>query len=200
MKNVSEKIKQHLILDVATAFAPVGVLECDKNGNPCGIRFPDQCLGEATIRISYDGERVGVHAVWPMSKLPENKHNYSTMVTPRDLRDGSECESIYMAATKSPKVIVAEIMRRYLPGYLPVLSKCIAQRNANDAYTTNKASAIETVKRAAKIGNTPATAYGCTVAVPEGHFIVDSADNINAQLHLTLANTLKLIEFLKTLS
>lgn len=208
------KMKHALIRALATAFGPSASVDVDGDNNPTGVSFSvageagADVNGEASfyVRLDARAKRVEVCGCWPKSKLSENRHNYGTTVTPRDLWNPQAVEPrISFSSEKSPEQMVRDIQRRFIPDYLRTLSRCVAIRNQRDAAAIAQKSLAQIVGTA--LGETCNNQTGTRFSLPSN--LTDTSCYGSAEVHgetvtfeirsLDKARALKLVDFLKTL-
>ncbi|HWX22421.1 MAG TPA: hypothetical protein VN578_21175 [Candidatus Binatia bacterium] len=183
---------------------PGAVAMADGDGRLHGLIFPKE---EAfTVHYRIQEHRFVVSGCWPRSRLPGEE---SKQFSPSDLwNPRAEYPSITVDADKSPEQIAADIKRRFLAKYRPVLARCVEARDNHEQH----------VKRCNMLAEEIATLLGQSsrehpskshsplhpfVDLPDGlgfGSIEVSNDSVHFDLHsVSVDKARKLAAFLKTL-
>jgi hypothetical protein len=176
--------------------SPNAALTTDGDGRPKGYQLPD----EQEVYVSYDSykHRIRVSGGWPRSRIAGESHK---QFGPWDIYPRPDEIGISIGADKAPEKIAAEITRRFIPGYIKVLTECLRRRDAHENYVKRQAALA--AKISAALGQKPGTMLVLPANLTETGVYGDvevSGEKVGFKIRsLDAENALKLVEFLKAL-
>jgi hypothetical protein len=185
-----------ILIRAVVATMPDAALTVDGDGRPKGCTLP----GEQEVCLSYDNykHRIHVSGGWPHSRIIGESHK---RFGPWDIYPRPADVDITLSAAKAPEKIAAEIGRRFMPGYVQVLTGCLRRRDAHENYVKNQTALAG--KISAALGQKPGTMLDLPANLTETgvHGDVEvSGENVGFKIRsLDAEKALKLVEFLKTL-
>jgi hypothetical protein len=185
-----------ILIRAIVAATPNAALTVDGDGRPKGFTLP----GEQEVCLSYDNykHRIHVSGGWPHSRIVGETHK---RFGPWDIYPRPADVDITLSADKAPEKIATEISRRFMPGYVQVLTECLRRRDAHENYL--KSQAALAAKISAALGQKPGTILDLPANLTEIGVYGDvevSGENVGFKIRsLDAQKALMLVEFLKTL-
>lgn len=174
-----------------------------------GASVVEVSSNSASVRLSSGGvfgivlssaDQLTVRANWPKSELPQNRHNYNTLVYPKvlysDKVPSDAGATIFISASKKPEVIAREIQRRFISSFEPAYAACAAKRDFNDKWEVdreNLALFIAVKSRRSRPSHSPFDFSG-----PLGSTIrVASPESVRFEVTVDPEQAARLIDFLR---